>query len=199
MSTLQRFVFILSALIGLQSAALAQHSESTHQATHTEGHVPFRPHHTLSLVLSHAQVSKGRDMKGGAKYLSLPSWGIDHTWQFHPKWGIGIHTDIITETFEVEKHLDGGHADEVIERKLPIAPALMGVYMPNHHWGFLFGAGVELERNEHFFLNRMGVEYAASISRGWEVIGTLSYDVKWKGYDTWILGVGISKILGNHK
>ena len=95
--------------------------------------------------------------------------------------------------------VDGGSTDEVIERKLPIAPALMGVYMPNHHWGFLFGAGVELERNEHFFLNRMGVEYAASISRGWEVIGTLSYDIKWKGYDTWILGVGISKILGNHK
>ena len=31
---------------------------------------------------------------------------------------------------------------------------------------------------------------------GWEVFGTLSYDVKWGGYDSWLIGIGIAKAFG---
>lgn len=161
-----------------------------------ENQEPFHPEHLLSVVISHAHVFQGRDIDGNKKVLSLPSWGLDYTYQFKPKWGIGLHTDIITETFEVEKHLENGNNGEVIERSHPIAPALMGIYKANKHWEFLFGAGVEFEKEENFFLNRAGVEYGAELPKGWEVFGSLSYDFKWNGYDTWVLGLGITKVLG---
>lgn len=165
----------------------------------TEPKESFKPHHILGVVLSHAQVFQGRDADGNKQSLSLPSWGIDYTYQFKPKWGIGLHTDIITETFEVEKHLSGGGTGEVIERSYPVAPALMGIYKPNKHWSFLLGAGMEFEKEENFFLNRAGVEYEAELPKGWEVFGSLSYDFKWSGYDNWLFGIGIAKVLGWHK
>jgi len=183
------FTFVISiALFFCYSQSFAQHTE--------ESHKPFHPEHKLSVVISHAQVFQGRDINGNKQVLSLPSWGLDYTYQFSPKWGIGLHTDIITETFEVEKHLANGGDAQVIERSYPIAPALMGIYRLNRHWSFLLGAGVEFAKEENFFLNRAGVEYAAELPKGWEVFGSLSYDIKWNAYDTWLLGLGISKVLG---
>jgi hypothetical protein len=171
--------------------SFSQHQEETKEA--------FHPEHILSVIISHAQVFQGRDIDGNKKVLSLPSWGLDYTYQFKPKWGIGLHTDIITETFEVEKHLESGGTGEVIERSYPIAPALMGIYKPNEHWVFLIGAGVEFEESENFFLNRVGIEYGAELPKGWDVFGSLSYDFKWNGYDTWVLGLGIAKVFGRKK
>jgi hypothetical protein len=168
--------------------SFAQHREESNES--------FHPEHRLSVVISHAQVFEGRDIDGNRKVLTLPSWGLDYTYMFKQKWGIGLHTDIITETFEVEKHLESGGSGEVIERSRPIAPALMGIFKPNKHWSFLFGAGIEFAKEENFFLNRAGVEYGAELPRGWEVFGSLSYDIKWNAYDTWVLGLGISKVLG---
>ena len=186
------FAFVLSiTLIFCYSPNIAQQHEEVKE--------PFRPHHIISIVISHAQVFDGRDINGEKKVLSLPSWGLDYTFQFKPKWGIGLHTDIITETFEVEKHLENGGSGDIIERSYPIAPAVMGIYKPNKHWSFLFGAGAEFEKEENFFLNRAGVEYGAELPKGWEVFGSLSYDFKWSGYDTWLIGIGIAKQLGKHK
>ena len=166
---------------------------------HEEAKEPFHPHHIISIVISHAQVFDGRDISGEKKVLSLPSWGLDYTFQFKPTWGIGLHTDIITETFEVEKHLENGGSGDIIERSYPVAPALMGIYKPGKHWSFLLGAGVEFAKEENFFLNRAGVEYSVEIKKTWEVFGSLSYDFKWGGYDTWLLGIGIAKQLGKQK
>lgn len=161
-----------------------------------ESKEPFHPEHKLSVVISHAHVFQGKDADGNSQALFLPSWGLDYTYQFAPKWGIGLHTDIITQTFKVEKHLGFGGSGDVIERSYPIAPALMGIFKPNKHWSFLFGAGIEFAKEENFFLNRVGVEYGVELPRGWEVFGSLSYDIKWNAYDTWVLGLGISKVLG---
>lgn len=170
------------------SNSFAQHHEKSKEA--------FHPHHKIGIIISHAQVFDGRDINGEKKVLSLPSWGLDYTFQFKPKWGIGLHTDIITETFEVEKHLESGGSGDIVERSYPIAPAIMGVFKPGHHWSFLFGAGVEFAKEENFFLNRAGVEYSVEMPKGWELFGSLSYDFKWNAYDTWVLGLGISKVLG---
>ncbi len=183
-----RFFAVVIIFCFCSKNGFSQHQEESKE--------PFRPEHWLSIVISHAHVFQGRDIDGNKKVLSLPSWGLDYTYQFKPKWGIGLHTDIITETFEVEKHLESGGDAVVIERTNPIAPALMGIYKPNEHWAFLIGAGVEFAKEGNFFLNRAGVEYGAELPKGWEVFGSLSYDFKWNAYDTWILGLGIAKRLG---
>jgi hypothetical protein len=153
----------------------------------------FEPKSSLGLVVSHAHVFDGRDASGKKNVLSLPSLGIDYMYQFKSKWSIGLQTDIIIENFKVEKHLGTG---EVIERSKPVAPALVGMYKATDHWNCLFGAGAEFSKEENFFLNRFGIEYAAELPKEWEVFGTFSYDLKWKAYDTWVIGIGISKKLG---
>ena len=158
-----------------------------------ESEEAFKPHSTVGLVFSHAHVFAGRDENGKKKVLALASWGLDYNYHLSPKWAIGLHTDIIIESFKVEEH--GG---ETIERSYPIAPALMGIFKPNHRWSVMAGMGGEFAKEENFFLTRLGVEYGAEIRNGWEVFGALAYDIKWSAYDTWVLGLGISKAFGGH-
>jgi hypothetical protein len=155
----------------------------------------FLPHHLFGVAISHAHVFAGKDANGDKAVLSMPSLGFDYTYQFRPKWGIGLHTDLILEEFLIEKSGGG----EVIERNYPIAPAIMGIYKPGKHLQFLFGAGVEFEQEENFFLNRAGVEYTGELPKGWEVYGALNYDFKWNAYDTWVLGIGIAKSFGGSR
>ncbi|MCU0389095.1 MAG: hypothetical protein MUE71_10865 [Chitinophagaceae bacterium] len=166
----------------------------------SESHEPFKKTHSLSLAIGHAHVFDGRDAEGNKKVLALPMWAFDYNFQFSPKWGIGLHTDLITETFEVEKHLENGGEGEVVERSTPIAPAIMGVFKPTHHWGFGLGLGGEFAKEENYVLTRAGVEYVAEIGNGLEVFGAIQYDFRWDAYDTWTIGLGISKALGKrHK
>jgi len=156
----------------------------------------FRPHHQLGLVLSHSHVFEGIDAEGKRSVLSLPAWGFDYSYLFHSKWAIGLHTDLIIEKFKVERNLGN---KETIERSYPVAPAIMGIYKANHHWNFLFGMGGEFAKEENFVINRLGIEYAAELHKGWEVFGTFGYDFRWNAYDTWTLGIGIAKSLGKEE
>ncbi len=159
-------------------------------------HEPFSKTHSLGLAIGHAHVFEGRDAEGNKKILALPMWGFDYNFQFSPKWMIGLHTDIIIENFEVEKNLEGGGEAEVVERTKPIAPALMGFFKPNHHWNLGLGLGGEFAKEENYLLSRAAVEYGVEIGKGWEVFGALQYDFRWEAYDTWSIGIGLSKSLG---
>jgi hypothetical protein len=182
-------ILLLSPIFSL--ITIAQEVEKKETAEHE-----FKPHSTISLVIGHAHLFSGLDENGDKQVSTLPSWGIDYTYHISSKWAIGLHTDLILETFKVESH----NGKETLERSRPIAPALTGIYKPNHHWNFLVGAGVEFAKEENFFLTRLGIEYGAEIRKGWEVFGTLAYDIKWSGYDSWVLGLGISKAFGgSHK
>jgi len=156
----------------------------------------FKPTHSFGLIIGHAHVLNGRDAHGDKKTLILPYWGLDYNFQFAPKFYVGLHTDFIMETYEVEKHLKSG-SEEVVERTWPIAPAVMGFYKPTEHWNVGFGMGGEFSKEEDYVLNRLAVEYAAEIKHGWEVFGVAQYDFRWDAYDTWSIGMGIAKAFGH--
>ena len=180
-------VFIFSILTSLCfSKSYGQHKETPNE--------PFNKHSSISLVLSHAHVFNGRDDAGKKKVLALPSWGIDYNYYFNPKWAIGLHTDIILESFKVE-----GKEGVAIERSTPIAPAIMVMYKPGEHWNLLAGIGEEFAKEDNFFMTRIGTEYGVDIRNGWEVSGSFMYDLKWNAYDSWVLGIGISKSFGGNK
>ena len=178
------------------AAAQSQHPPTTEHKTQTLESHEFRPSHSFGLAIGHAHAFNGRSANGDKKTLVLPMWGLDYNYQFAPRWAIGIHTDLILETFEVEKHLEGGGNTEVVERTKPIAPALMGFYKPNHHWNFGLGFGGEFAKEDNYLLSRAAVEYAVEIHKGWEVFGVAQYDFRWNAYDTWSIGLGISKAFG---
>jgi hypothetical protein len=179
----------LLALSVISTRCFAQEEK---QATIEEA---FHPSHQLSLMIGHAHVFEGRDENGKKEVLSMPSWSFDYNYCFHPKWAIGLHTDFIMEKFKVEK----SENKEIVERSYPIAPAVMGIVKPTKHWSFMLGMGAEFAKEENFVLTRAGIEYGAEISEAWEVFGSLSYDFKWNAYDTWGIGLGISREFGHHK
>lgn len=152
----------------------------------------FRPGHNIGLTIGHEQTFHGIEEDGKSRAVILPCWGVDYNFEFARKFSVGLHVDLVMETFDIKKNLDEGE-ETVIERKRPVAPAVIAFYKPTERWSFGLGAGAEFEQEENFFLNRAAVEYAVEIRKGWEVYGVVQYDIRWKAYDTFSVGLGIGK------
>ena len=151
--------------------------------------------HQIGLMLGHTHISHGKNGdNGGNKWEALPSVTVLYNYWINPKWAIGLHTDIIIESFEVEKHLETGEHEE-LEREYPVAPALMGIYKPGKHFSYMFGAGGEFASTEDLFLLRAETSYGVHIGKGFEFETSLSYDFRFNAYDSWGMGVGITKSL----
>lgn len=150
--------------------------------------------HRVTLVMSHAHVPEG--IKNGKKeWLVLGAWGLDYDYWFRPRWAIGLHSDLVVENFEVEQ--SGEEEEEsVIERSYPFATALMGIFQASEHLKLLLGAGGEFASEGSFFLIRAGLEYGWELPGDWELGLSLTNDFKVDAYNSWTMGVGISKILG---
>lgn len=154
--------------------------------------------HSLLLMIGHEHSFNGRDDEGKKKVLILPFYGLDYNYRISEKFSIGLHTDFVVESFKVEKNLKSD-TSEVVERTRPVAPAVMAFYKAGKHWSFGLGMGGEFAREENYWLNRAGVEYASEIRNGWEVSGGIQYDFRWKAYDTYTIGLGIGKSFGKKK
>jgi len=113
------------------------------------------PHHSMSLLMGHTNSDQGFQ-DGKRKWLVLPSWALDYDYQFSRKWSIGLHNDIILETFKVEDH--EGHSQE-IERTRSVASIAVAKFKPGEHFYFELGAGGEFAKEGNYFLNRQGIEY----------------------------------------
>jgi len=129
---------------------------------------------------------------GKQSWEVLPSFGLNYNYWFNETWAIGLHTDIVIETYEVERHLDTG-SEEILERVTPIAPALMLGYKPHKHFGFLLGPGYELEAEENLFLVRTEVEYSIEMAAGLEFEAGIGYDFRVDAYDSWSMVLGICR------
>lgn len=156
----------------------------------------FSRNHQIGINIGHEYSFSGIGEDGERDLMILPYWGLDYNYHFSEKFSIGVHIDFITETFKVEKSY--GDEEDVSERTRPIAPALMGMYKPSERWGIGLGMGGEFAKEENFWLNRLAVEYGVPIRKGWEVFGVFQYDIRWNAYDTWTLGLGISKSFGKN-
>lgn len=172
----------LLTLIGTLQFAYAQESEDDKPANF----------HRLTLEMSHAHVPEGFQ-NGEKQWLVMGSWGFNYDYWFHPQWAVGLHADLVVENFEVEK---SGEEGSVLERSYPFAPALIGIFKPGKHLMILLGPGGEFSKEESFFLIRAGLEYGWELPGEWELGVSLMNDFKVDAYNSWTIGVGISKILG---
>jgi hypothetical protein len=152
--------------------------------------------HKFTVALGHAHVKEGIE-NGKNKWLVMGAWAINYDYLLNSKWSMGLHNDIIIEDFTVERHL-GEEEETEIEREIPIATKLVGSFNPGRHTSYIVGVGEEFAKGEHLFLSTVGVEYGVHLAKGWELGAELSYDIKWNAYDTWILGVGVSKTIPLH-
>lgn len=153
--------------------------------------------HKVSVSLGHAHVHEG--IEGDEKkWLVMGSWGINYDYLINSRWAIGFHNDVILEEFKVEDH-HGEDESSILERERPWAAKLVGSFKPFKHLSLLAGAGEEIAKEKNYFISTAGIEYGWHLPGGWELGAEISYDVKWNAYDTWIAGVGISKLIHGHR
>ena len=145
--------------------------------------------HSIALIISHTQIAEG--IKNGEKtWVSLPSWGIDYNYEINERWGIGMHNDILVESFTV-KHFN----ETEIERSTPFASAIVGMYKPIKNLNLILGVGGEFSKEENLILFKAGIEYAYRFHNNWELIASVTNDLKINTYNSWSIGFGIARKL----
>ena len=163
------------------------------QELEKEEEVSQKGTHRISIVLGHSHLSQGIQDNGKKGWKAIPSTGIDYDYWISNHWAIGVQTDIMIEDFEVEDH-----DNAVIERSKPLATVGVAIFKPKEHVSFIVGAGGEFAKEENFALTRLGIETGWEMKNNWEFGISLLYDIKWSGYDTWVFGFAISKLLRKH-
>jgi hypothetical protein len=181
MTMIKRILLTSSFLLFITFVVKAQEEH------HDEGHETAHKKHSIALFIGHTHVSKGV-RENDRKWLVLPSWGLDYNYHFNHKWALGLHNEMIVETFAVED--SGG---ETLERSRPFATTLVATYKLSEWLGAMFGGGGEFSKEENFGMFRMGLEAGIELPHDFELLFTTNYDVKIEAYDSWNLGMGIAK------
>jgi len=177
--------FIVSLLLWSTHISLAQDVDLD-QAGDLEEREFHR--HKMSLILGHSHVPAGFS-NGKKRMLVVPSWGLDYNFLINRKWAIGLHSDFYTENFAV---IDFGGKEEFV-RERPISLTLVGSYYLHEKWSLSAGTGYEFAKEENLSIIRLGVERAWELPKKWEFMATLQYDLRVGIFNSWMLGLGISK------
>jgi len=122
----------------------------------------------------------------GVDNVFVPSWGLDVEYWFNHKWGLGLHNDVDFETFIIRNS-----DNEEIERVNPLVLTLDALYQFDGGFVITVGLGVELEKEDSFYLMRLGIEYEKDITDSFYLLPTLFLDQRFDGYNTWNVGLGI--------
>ncbi len=144
---------------------------------------------SAAIVLGHTYLYGAKDVDGEELASYVPMMAFDINYYLGERLGIGLHTDIIFETIFLEASED----NEVVERDVPIAPAVMLGYKLGKHFLIGAGMGAEFAGSETFVINRISLEYGAEMGKGWEFFALASHDIRWDIYDTLSLGFGVAK------
>ena len=184
-----RIFILLVILLPIGSTARGQH-DGEKEAIHPGKRVREHHKHSLSVLLSHTHILNGLE-NGGIRGINRPSWMLAYNYSLSERWALGIHGDIILETFEVEA--PGLESEtELLERKYPVSLVGAASYKVIDHLAVQLGGGFETDGSETFGLVRFGVEPFMRISGRIELLLNLNYDIKIDAYDNWTLGFGIA-------
>ncbi|MBP1840454.1 hypothetical protein [Formosa algae] len=186
---------ILLFFILLQFAAYSTYAQEHEDNQDTE--MEFEEsetfeHHQIGAMIGHAHIYQGHHAEG-KDWLVVPMVSLNYNYWINETWGVGLHTDFILETYEVHEEGEDGEV-EILERELPIAPALMAAYKPGEHFTFMLGVGEEFAKEEDLFLIRGEVEYSLELPKAFELGAAIGYDVRFDAYDSWVLALGVSKL-----
>lgn len=145
--------------------------------------------HKVMVVLGHTHVAEGFNSKGDKSWIVLPSWGVDYDFRLNDKWSIGLHSDMVIESFEYESE------DQIkLDRTRPIALVIVGSRKFGEHFSILAGGGMEVAPEENLTLIRVGADYSWELKNNWELAVNLMTDFKLDAYDSWVFGLGVAKL-----
>ena len=157
----------------------------TAQEHNAEGPEPLKRHH-VTLYTGYTWVPQGET--GETSVVIAPTIGIDYTYWFSHKFGLGVVNDFELTTYVIE-HSDG----TPLVREFAYVGAAVVIYEVAPGLALFGGPGVELEAHENFFVVKLGVEYAFVKTERWHTSIVFGYDFKVE-YDSWGLGVAVSRL-----
>ena len=152
-----------------------------------EEHGQFK-NHRISAIIGHTFVPNGEPDVGRSGTVIVPSWGLDYEYWFNHKWAIGFHSDL-----ELISYVVDNQERQELERERPVILSLVGLFKPVHQLVVYIGPGIELEKNENFFVFRLGVEYEFEIGHHWDLSPGFFYDNKEGIFDSWSLGLAVAR------
>ena len=146
-------------------------------------------HHRLGFYTGNTLVSAASTGVQDDGLLIIPTIGLSYEFFFTPRVGLGVTADLELQNYVIE----AGEADE-LERDRNLIITAIVLVEPVERFALFAGAGGEFEKNENFFVVRVGTAYAFRIGRSWELAIEGSYDYK-DVYGSWGLGLVIVKLL----
>jgi hypothetical protein len=81
---------------------------------------------------------------------------------------------------------------EELERSKALVTGILVGYEFANRWSFLFGPGVEFEKNKNLFILRASAEYEFELGKYWGLFPSVNYDFK-KEYSSYSINIGVSK------
>lgn len=185
--------WILYLLLCTTLKANAQHAEVYNNEHSARGNL------RISTAMGHAFIKKALHKDLETATISAAALALDADYWFLNRFAAGLHSDLVFESFLVEEKT-GGEEVDFIEREYPIAVVPVVIFSPMNHITLIGGIGREFSRTKDLTLYRGGIEYGFELPNHWELALSAMYDAKHKSYDTWMLGLGISKWVGlSHK
>jgi len=185
---MNRIIAFIICLIVVIPFSNAQHTEDANDTQHAEHEGPGH-RHKVTLVLANSFLKNDFEDNPNS-ILIVPTFGLNYDFFFHQKWGVGFHSDIVAQQYKVETH--DGH--EELIRENPVALCAVGLFKPISALTLIAGYGVEIETHENIQILRFGVEYGFHLPGNWELGFALEFDRKINTYNSWVFGVGFSKL-----
>lgn len=142
----------------------------------------LEPKNTFVVSFGYTHIPKGAELDAEeSDGFFVPSIGLDYARVVGRKWEVGVMLD-----FELDHYL-------IVEKELERENAFIGVvgvaYNPIAHLLLFTGAGVEIEKNKHLFVYRLGLDYSFYFGHHWAIVPAFYFDWK-EDYDTYAFSVG---------
>jgi hypothetical protein len=146
----------------------------------------------FAVFVGYGWVPKGQSGAESEGTLVIPALGLDYERWLHPRFAIGWYNDFQLSTFVVEREGEHHEEEKFLEREYAFVTAVVGVLEVAERLAIYAGPGKEFEKNESFFVFKVGGEYEFPLPNLWSLSIGGSYDIR-DLYDSWGFGISIGK------
>ena len=131
-----------AVLLALAASPLAAQGE--------EGEGEALKRHRIGLYSGATFVPEGEE-GGETKLIVVPTVGLDYDYKFSERFGVGLYNDLQLSSYLVQTFDEGA-----VERSFAFATVLVAVLEATPWLEFYAGPGLELEKNENFWVLKLG-------------------------------------------
>ncbi len=169
---------MMTLLIATATPLHARQDESEEEGEHF-----YR--HRLSFGTGIALIPRGLSA-GAEDFIIAPSVALDYGFQVTRQFGVAIKDELELSSYIIETK-EGAP----LEREFAYVGVIVATAEVARGFGLFAGPGVELERNENFFVVKLGVDYMFIETERWNAGVGGAYEFK-AAYGTFNVGTGFT-------